>query len=178
MDKAMLGRHVARLAARTQLTRYGSVDRTWVMSSTREAHTLLLVHDTKQIHAGIGISEPLLRPDVTVEACVGRREANGPYIVGEALVQAVTQGEAVEIIYPITDGDVNNWDALEALWYYVLHDKLGVRVGNNAYYIMLALPSPVSRDVYEQGAKILFEKFNSPAITISEVPLLLSLIHI
>ena len=172
MDKAMLGRHVARPAARTQLTRYGSVDRTWVMSSTREAHTLLLVHDTKRIHAGIGISEPLLRPDVTVEACVGRREANGPYIVGEALVQAVTQGEAVEIIYPITDGDVNNWDALEALWYYVLHDKLGVRVGNNAYYIMLALPSPVSRDVYEQGAKILFEKFNSPAITISEVPLL------
>lgn len=37
---------------------------------------------------------------------------------------------------------------------------------------MLALPSPVSRDVYERGAQLLFERFNTPALTISEVPLL------
>lgn len=42
----------------------------------------------------------------------------------------------------------------------------------NAYYLMLALPSPVSRDVYERGAQLLFETFNTPALTISEVPLL------
>lgn len=168
----MLQRHVVCLAAWTAT--YASrrnVVRTGVMSS-REAHTLLLVHDTKQIHAGIGISEPLTRPDVTVEACVGRREADGTYLTGEALMRAVGEGDTVDIIYPISDGDVSNWDALEALWYHVLHDKLGVRPGNNAYYIMLALPSPVSRDVYEQGARILFEKFNSPAITMCEVPLL------
>lgn len=168
----MLQRHVVCLAAWTAT--YASrrnVVRTGVMSS-REAHTLLLVHDTKQIHAGIGISEPLTRPDVTVEACVGRREADGTYLTGEALMRAVGEGDTVDIIYPISDGDVSNWDALEALWYHVLHDKLGLRPGNNAYYIMLALPSPVSRDVYEQGARILFEKFNSPAITMCEVPLL------
>lgn len=42
----------------------------------------------------------------------------------------------------------------------------------NAYFVMLALPSPVSRDVYERGAQLLFETFNTPALTISEVPLL------
>jgi len=51
-------------------------------------------------------------------------------------------------------------------------ERLGVQPAENAYYVMLALPSPVSRDVYERGTQILFETFNTPALTVSGVPLL------
>ena len=106
-----------------------------------------------------------------VEACTGKKE-DGTYLAGDRLTQAISQGVQVEVTYPVSDGNVRDWQALEALWHYVLIEKLGIQPANNTYYVMLALPSPVSRDVYEQGAKILFEKFNAPALSMSEVPLL------
>lgn len=100
------------------------------------------------------------------------RAPEGTYIVGDALAQAMTAGEAIDVMYPFVDGYVQDWGALEALWHYVLEERLGVKPGNNTYYVMVALPSPVSRDLHEQTAKFFFEKFNAPALTISEIPLL------
>ena len=106
-----------------------------------------------------------------IEACTGKTE-DGTYLAGDSLTQAISQGVQVEVTYPVSDGNVRDWQALETLWHYVLIERLGIHPANNTHYVMLALPSPVSRDVYEQGAKILFEKFNVPALSMSEVPLL------
>ena len=38
---------------------------------SRDASTLLLVHDAQQIHAGVGIQDPFTRPDVSLDARVG-----------------------------------------------------------------------------------------------------------
>ena len=83
-----------------------------------------------------------------VEACTGKKE-DGTYLAGDRLTQAISQGVQVEVTYPVSDGNVRDWQALEALWHYVLIEKLGIQPANNTYYVMLALPSPVSRDVYE-----------------------------
>lgn len=103
----------------------------------------------------------------TVDARVGQAP-DGTYVVGEQLSTV----DASALFYPIENGVVRDWDALEALWRHVLLDKLNVQPADNAYYVALALPSPVSRDVYERSAQLLFEKFNMPALTISEIPLL------
>ena len=50
-------------------------------------------------------------------------------------------------------------------------ELVGVRPTHNTYFTMLALPSPVSRVVYERAAQLMFEAFNAPALC-------LSLIHI
>ena len=55
---------------------------------------------------------------------------------------------------------------------YVLETKLHIKPAENTYYLMLALPSPVSRDVYEESARLLFEQFNVPALSMSEIPLM------
>lgn len=51
-------------------------------------------------------------------------------------------------------------------------ELVGVRPAHNTYFTMLALPSPVSRVVYERAAQLMFEAFNAPALCICEIPLL------
>ena len=82
---------------------------------SRDASTLLLVHDAQQIHAGVGIQDPFTRPDVSLDARVGRRSDG--YLVGDALAQAEAAGESLAVTYPIENGEVQDWAALEALWY-------------------------------------------------------------
>lgn len=47
-----------------------------------------------------------------------------------------------------------------------------MRPSHNTFFTMVALPMPLSRGAYERTAQIFFEKFNTPALCISEVPLL------
>lgn len=72
---------------------------------------------------------------------------------------------------PIVDGDVADWDALAALWAHVL-ERLGITPAVNESFTMLGLPAPISREAYEQSAQVFFEKFNIPALSITDTPLL------
>ncbi|WFD29205.1 hypothetical protein MSPP1_000211 [Malassezia sp. CBS 17886] len=140
---------------------------------SRETSTLLLVHDADQVYAGVGIYEPFRRPTVTLTARAGRKRSSNTWLVGAALDDAVASApDDVHVVYPLQDGDVRDWDAMVALWSYVLVECLEVRVASNAYFVMLALPSPLSRDAYERSAQIFFEMFNVPALCIGEVPLM------
>lgn len=91
---------------------------------TREASTLLIVHDAQGVFAGVGIHDPFAVPDVVrvltltqiVPARVGRR-TDGTYLVGAQLTDAEAQGEQLVIKSPIEDGRIEDWDAMKALWY-------------------------------------------------------------
>ncbi|PKI85947.1 hypothetical protein MVES1_000619 [Malassezia vespertilionis] len=146
---------------------------------SREANTLLVVHDAQRIVARVGIQEPFQRPEVDISTRVGRRSAadnaeRGAYIFGDALDKAVAADEAIDVIYPFLDGDVQDWDALAALWRHILVDLLHIELENNTLFTMVALPTPISRDAFENTAQIFFEHFNTPALCISEVPLLVA----
>lgn len=90
----------------------------------REASTLLLVHDAEQVFAGVGIQDPFAVPDLVgfgtyqiIPARVGRRVSDRTaFLVGQALTDAEAANEALEIVSPLQNGDIQDWDALEALW--------------------------------------------------------------
>ncbi|WFD33855.1 hypothetical protein MCUN1_000678 [Malassezia cuniculi] len=136
--------------------------------STREARTLLIVHSAQRVFAGIGIADPFLRPTISLPAFVGRATPDGPWIVGDELSNA--QGD-VQVISPIVDGDVTNWEALAVLWHHIL-EKLGVSPSSNESFTLLGLPAPISREAYERSAQVFFEQLNAPALSIMESPLL------
>ncbi|KAI3628118.1 hypothetical protein CBS14141_002119 [Malassezia furfur] len=133
---------------------------------TREASTLLIVHDAQRVFAGVGIQDPF----AVIPARVGRR-ADHTYLVGSALTDAETRGEELTIRYPIENGRVEDWDALKALWNHVL-EELKVHPAHNTFFTMIGLPMPLPREAAERTAQIFFEQFNTPALSISEVPLL------
>lgn len=138
------------------------------MATTREARTVIVAHSTQRVFAGIGITDPFSRPSVTIPARVGRASPDAPWIAGEELDQA--QG-TLEIVNPIVDGVVVDWDALTTLWRYVF-ELLGVSPSSNESFTLLGLPAQISRETYERSTQIFFEQLNAPALCIMESPLL------
>ena len=51
-------------------------------------------------------------------------------------------------------------------------ERLGITPAVNESFTMLGLPAPISREAYEQSAQVFFEKFNIPALSITDTPLL------
>lgn len=93
----------------------------------------LFVNSKQVIHVGsyrtraiLGLYESLTPPTVKILTRVGIRRGlnNGAgeknseenYLVGEDLDQALVSNKDIEIIWPIKQGVVKNWKALEAIW--------------------------------------------------------------
>ncbi|WFC98648.1 hypothetical protein MYAM1_001379 [Malassezia yamatoensis] len=137
---------------------------------TREASTLLIVHDAQRVFAGLGIQDPFGAPDIIVSARVGKKN-DGTYLVGSSLTDAEADGEQLHIRYAIENGQIEDWQALKALWNSILK-QFDIDPAQNSYFTMIGLPMPLPREAAERTAQIFFEEFNTPALSIGEVPLL------
>jgi len=68
------------------------------------------------------------------------------------------------------DGDVRDWDAVEAIWEHTLRKRLVVQ--SDEHPILLSEPVHVSRETREKTVALLFEKHNPPAVFLAKTPVL------
>ncbi|KAJ1766921.1 hypothetical protein LPJ77_003594 [Coemansia sp. RSA 2523] len=100
------------------------------------------------------------------------QDSNGPnYVFGSALedADANTIDSTVEIM---TNGFVNDWDALSAFLRHIVTKELGIRISDNTSAFLFSIPVQWPKSDMENLAQIAFEDINAPTIMIMEQPLL------
>ena len=68
------------------------------------------------------------------------------------------------------DGDVRDWDAVEAIWEHALRKRLVVQ--SDEHPILLGEPVHVSRETREKMVALMFEKHDPPAVFLAKTPVL------
>ncbi|MFX1537642.1 MAG: actin, cytoplasmic 2 [Promethearchaeota archaeon] len=84
------------------------------------------------------------------------------YYIGE---EAMNYRGVLKLIYPIEHGVVTDWDAMEKIWFYTLHNDLRVNPSEHAVLLTEAPLNPERNRV--KMAEIFFETFNVPAMYVS-----------
>jgi len=71
----------------------------------------------------VGLDESMTPPQVRVHTRIGikrkgdEEKAQADYIFGEELDEAVAKKNVgIEVIYPVVQGRIANWDAVEIFW--------------------------------------------------------------
>ena len=65
----------------------------------------------------------------------------------------------LEISYPISEGIVDNWDDMTALWEYCFHTKMGLPKDLSKHKILITEAAMNPRKNRVKMAQIMFEKF-------------------
>ncbi|KAG5440140.1 hypothetical protein PCANB_001709 [Pneumocystis canis] len=103
--------------------------------TTFRDESIIVIHmGSYKTRAILGISESLTPPSIKLFTRVGiqkirkdetineNRKEN--YLVGTDLDKALEAKEDIEIIWPIKQGIIKNWEALKAIWSYILYKKM------------------------------------------------------
>ncbi|EGC33759.1 hypothetical protein DICPUDRAFT_48789 [Dictyostelium purpureum] len=72
----------------------------------------------------------------------------------------------MEVINPLSDGLIKNWDAMEQIWNHTFYERLHINPMDHP--ILLAEPSFNTRVIREKVSEIMFEKYHTPALFISK----------
>jgi len=72
----------------------------------------------------------------------------------------------MEIMNPLSDGLIKDWDAMEQIWNHTFHERLNINPSDHP--ILLAEPSFNTRQIREKVAEIMFEKYHTPALFIAK----------
>ena len=84
------------------------------------------------------------------------------FLIGD---EALANTKKYSIQYPITDGQVTNWDLMEKYWQHCIFKYL--RCDPEDHYFLLTEPPLNSPENREYTAEIMFETFNVPALSIA-----------
>ncbi|KIJ55406.1 hypothetical protein M422DRAFT_199616 [Sphaerobolus stellatus SS14] len=93
------------------------------------------------------------------------------YLVGKELDDALAAGENIEMYWPLEEDDIRSWPQVEALWKYVLFNRLGIKRKQNESPVALSIPSGYSRNTHERLTQVFFERFNVAGFMLLERPL-------
>ncbi|KAM9999302.1 hypothetical protein ACTFIZ_002846 [Dictyostelium cf. discoideum] len=72
----------------------------------------------------------------------------------------------MEIINPLSDGLIKNWDAMEQIWNHTFYERL--HINPIEHPILLAEPTYNTRAIREKVTEIMFEKYHAPALFIAK----------
>ena len=78
--------------------------------------------------------------------------------------------DGMEVVHPLNDGLIEDWDAWESVVSHALVDRLGASLAEHP--LLLSEPSFAPASQREKVTQILFEKFNVPALFLSKEPVL------
>ncbi|XP_071947939.1 actin-57B-like [Antedon mediterranea] len=105
-------------------------------------------------------------PRVMFPAIVGRPKhqllEQKEYYVGD---EAYSQLDNLDIEYPIERGVITNWDAMEKIWHHCFYNELKIKPEEHLVLVLEPVMNPTSNR--EGIMKVLFEKFNVPAMYLS-----------
>ncbi|EMR10643.1 hypothetical protein PNEG_01343 [Pneumocystis murina B123] len=101
------------------------------LTTFRDENIIVIHVGSYKTRAILGLSESLTPPTVKILTRVGIRKGlnneirekncQENYLVGADLDEALISDKDIEIIWPIKQGVVKNWKALEAIWNYILY---------------------------------------------------------
>ncbi len=84
------------------------------------------------------------------------------YYIGE---EAINLRGVLRLVYPITHGVIEDWDAIEKIWSYTFYNDLKVDPSENPVLLTEAPFNP--RENRERMASVMFENFGVPAIYVA-----------
>ncbi|KAL1935153.1 hypothetical protein VTP01DRAFT_4293 [Rhizomucor pusillus] len=99
--------------------------------------------------------------DVTMSEANAQRSK---YFIGDSKVH--TWRENMEVRNPMTDGLVNDWDAVEQIWNATFRDML--RVDPAQHPLLLTEPAWNTTENREKAVELAFEKFSFPAFYLAK----------
>jgi len=100
------------------------------------------------------------------EATAGQRKK---YHLGS---EAMFARDSMELLNPIEDGQVKDWDLLQGLWEYAFQKKLSTKAADHP--VLLARPPGATRADMEKACELMFEKLSVPALFLAKNPVLSS----
>lgn len=100
----------------------------------------------------------------------GEQESKRKFFVGQSSLYY--RRDEMEVVSPINDGLVEDWDMMQSIWDYGLKERL--MVDPKEHPILLAEPSFNPDDKREKAVQILFEKYDVPALFLAKNPVLSS----
>ncbi|KAJ3215407.1 Actin-like 6A [Dinochytrium kinnereticum] len=108
-------------------------------------------------------------PRAVIPSAVGSLQdaAARTKFAGEA--QVFSWRENMEILSPLENGVVRDWDALECLWDYSVRQRL--RSNHEEHPMLMVEPAYNPRETREKLIEMAFEKFNAPAFYLGRSPL-------
>nr|XP_009774852.1 PREDICTED: actin-related protein 3 isoform X3 [Nicotiana sylvestris] len=92
------------------------------------------------------------------------------FIGEEALARSKSSSNTYNLTYPIKQGQVNNWDAMERFWQQCIFDYL--RCDPEDHYFLLTESPMTAPESREYTGEIMFETFNVPGLYIAVQPVL------
>lgn len=136
------------------------------MMSGRAQRAVVIDNGSGWIKAGFAGEE---RPRMVFPAVVGvSKEADATTWVGCQGVSvgddALAEQDALTIKYPVVNGVVHDWDAMEALWRHVFSE---LRVDPSECPVLMTEPPLSPKTNRERTAQVLFETFAVPAMYVA-----------
>lgn len=108
------------------------------------------------------------------ELLIGRHSARRRgVVVGDAAFRRAeisSPSEGLDLIYPIQEGCITDWDAMESMWAHIFEKELCVNPSKQP--TLISWSPRESKENAERAAELLFEKFNMPAIYLGVSPVL------
>ncbi|OHS98598.1 actin [Tritrichomonas foetus] len=123
-------------------------------------HTIILDNGTSTIKAGFSGEN---QPRVTVPMMVGKPKPGSnmvgiqskEYFVGH---EAVTKQNLLDIVHPVENGIITNWQYIEQLWQSIFYDDLHIIPED--YSVLLSEKPMNTPENREKTIQVLFETFN------------------
>jgi len=106
-------------------------------------------------------------PRHVIPSIVGRPMLRASQKIGDLELKELMVGDEanplrafLEIEYPLKEGQIKNWDDMEALWDYCFHTKLGLPESKKDKRILLTEPAKNPMKNREKMGEIMFEKLD------------------
>ncbi|XP_042458329.1 actin-related protein 3-like isoform X1 [Zingiber officinale] len=92
------------------------------------------------------------------------------YLIGEDALQRFRVSNTYSLSYPVRNGQVENWDAMERFWQQCIFNYL--RCDPEDHYFLLTESPLTAPENREYAGEIMFETFNVPGLYIAVQPVL------
>mmetsp|Transcript_71860 Transcript_71860/g.126600 ORF Transcript_71860/g.126600 Transcript_71860/m.126600 type:complete len:395 (-) Transcript_71860:275-1459(-) len=113
-------------------------------------------------------------PRIIVPTCAGLPKGKQDIKTADTFVctQATKRKEELDLTYPIQNGLIQDWDAMERIWEHLYLDCLKVQSDDPNTPVLLTEPALNPKENREKMCQIFFEKFKVPALYVSVAPVL------
>ena len=86
--------------------------------------------------------------------------------------EAMIARDEMELLNPIEDGKVKDWDLLQSVWDHAFQKRLLANAAEHP--VLLAQPPGAGRGDLEKACELMFERFSVPALFLAKNPVLSS----
>lgn len=127
----------------------------------QDLQAIVLDHGSYKLKAGFGGENA---PKVIISSMVGTHKSKEYNTQKELYIgqKVQEQREMLDLAYPMEEGVIKDWDAIEKVWHHLFHQELDVHP--NEHPMVFCEPHIHPKLSRERITQILFEKFTLPGL--------------